>query len=238
LGAIRFNRHPAAATVPGLPSTKLGRERLEIDRQAGRHAFDDRHERLAVRFTRREKTQHPVFLRCGHRGLAVRRLCGRRGRSCDRQFYPNHLRPPAAPESRRTSRTNAEAAKDAKKERLYFLTAFAAFAFHRGVSYSDPLPGCPRNDNRTTEDSSSCVLRGSHSWDVILHHACGGHDREDACSSWPINFSCITTAVCSTWSPATVSSCASTMQATRTSRHDGPCGATHCRNCGIACSLR
>src|SRR6266487_3039103 len=39
----------------------------------------------------------------------------------------------------RTSRLNAEAAKVAKKGR-YFLAAFAAFAFHGAVSYSDTLP--------------------------------------------------------------------------------------------------
>ena len=38
----------------------------------------------------------------------------------------------------RTSRSNAEAAKDAK-ERQYFFAAFAAFAFQCGVSYSEML---------------------------------------------------------------------------------------------------
>ena len=40
--------------------------------------------------------------------------------------------------AREASRSNAEAAKDAKK-RQYFSAAFAAFAFNCGVSYSDTL---------------------------------------------------------------------------------------------------
>jgi hypothetical protein len=39
---------------------------------------------------------------------------------------------------RLASRSNAEAAKDAKKDSI-FSAAFAAFAFQRGVSYSDTL---------------------------------------------------------------------------------------------------
>src|SRR5262249_11753446 len=59
LSAIGFNRHSTAASVARLPPAQLRGHGVEIDRQARRHAFENRDERLSVRFSRGEKTQHP-----------------------------------------------------------------------------------------------------------------------------------------------------------------------------------
>ena len=48
LGAIAFDLHPAAAAVPGLPPAQFVGDRLEVDGEAGRHAFEDGDERLAM----------------------------------------------------------------------------------------------------------------------------------------------------------------------------------------------
>jgi hypothetical protein len=58
LRAIGLDRHAAPAAVAALPPAKRGGHRVEIDRQPGRHAVDDRHERLSVRLTSGEKSQH------------------------------------------------------------------------------------------------------------------------------------------------------------------------------------
>ena len=57
-GAIGFNRHPPAAPTSALPPAQLRGHRVEVDRQTGGHAFEDRDERLAVRLTSRQKSQH------------------------------------------------------------------------------------------------------------------------------------------------------------------------------------
>jgi hypothetical protein len=56
-GAVGFDRHAAAAPVPGLPAAQLRRDRFEVDRKARRHPFENRNERLAVRFAGGEKAQ-------------------------------------------------------------------------------------------------------------------------------------------------------------------------------------
>jgi hypothetical protein len=59
VSAVGFNRHAPAAPVPGLPAAQLGGHRVEVDREPRGHAFENRDERLAVRLTGSEKTQHP-----------------------------------------------------------------------------------------------------------------------------------------------------------------------------------
>ena len=54
--------HAAAAAVAGLAAAQLGGDRVEVDREAGRHAFEDRDERLAVRLAGGEKSQHAAFI--------------------------------------------------------------------------------------------------------------------------------------------------------------------------------
>ena len=56
--AVGFDRHPAAAAVAALAPAELGGERVEVDREAGGHAFEDRDERLAVRLAGSQKSQH------------------------------------------------------------------------------------------------------------------------------------------------------------------------------------
>ena len=58
LRPIGFDGHPAAAAVAALAPPQFGGDRVEIDRQTGRHAFEDGDERLAVRLAGSEKTQH------------------------------------------------------------------------------------------------------------------------------------------------------------------------------------
>ena len=50
--------HPASAAVAGLAPAQLGGDRVEVDREAGGHAFEDRDERLAVRLAGGQKSQH------------------------------------------------------------------------------------------------------------------------------------------------------------------------------------
>ena len=53
LGAIRFDGHPPAAAVAGLAPAQFGGDRVEVDREAGRHAFEDRRP-APCRATRRQ----------------------------------------------------------------------------------------------------------------------------------------------------------------------------------------
>ena len=46
LRAVGFDRHAAPAAVAALTPAKRGSHGVEIDRQPGGHAVDDRHERL------------------------------------------------------------------------------------------------------------------------------------------------------------------------------------------------
>src|SRR5919108_527228 len=73
-------------------SAQCGGERVEIDRKAGRHAFDDRDERLTVRLARGEKSQHASFILS-----EIFATSGRRSRD-----LPSDLR---GPESCTASRT-------------------------------------------------------------------------------------------------------------------------------------
>ena len=59
LRAIGFDRHAPAAAVAALAAAQLERDGIEIDRQSGGQPFEDRDETLSVRFTGRQKTQHP-----------------------------------------------------------------------------------------------------------------------------------------------------------------------------------
>ena len=58
LRPIGFDGHAPAAPVAALTPAKLRGDGVEIDREAGRHAFEDGDERLAVRLAGSEKTQH------------------------------------------------------------------------------------------------------------------------------------------------------------------------------------
>ena len=58
LRAVGFDGHAAAAPVAALAAPQVRGDRVEIDRHAGRHAFEHRDERLPVRFAGSEKTQH------------------------------------------------------------------------------------------------------------------------------------------------------------------------------------
>ena len=58
LGAVRLDRHAPAAAVAALAPPQFAVIASKSMRQAGRHAFENRHERLAVRFAGGEKSQH------------------------------------------------------------------------------------------------------------------------------------------------------------------------------------
>ena len=59
LGAVAFDLHPAAAAVAALATTELGVQGVDIDLETRGHPVEGHHERLAVRLTRGEKSQHP-----------------------------------------------------------------------------------------------------------------------------------------------------------------------------------
>ena len=87
LGPIGFDRHAAAAAVAALAAPQLGGDRFEIDRQTRRKAFENHHERLAVRLACCEKTQHCGFILSevfAHSDCARRVVIGNsaRRRSC------------------------------------------------------------------------------------------------------------------------------------------------------------
>ena len=58
LRAIRLDGHPPAAAVAGLAPAKLSGDRVEVEREARRHPFENGDERLAVRLAGGEETQH------------------------------------------------------------------------------------------------------------------------------------------------------------------------------------
>src|SRR5882672_4481091 len=62
LGAIGLDRHATAAAVPALASAQLGRDSVEVHRQSGRNALENRDERLAVRLAGSEKSQHRCLI--------------------------------------------------------------------------------------------------------------------------------------------------------------------------------
>ena len=62
LRAIRFDRHAAAAPVAALAAAELRGDRVEVDREAGGHAFENHHERLPVRLAGGQKSQHDAFI--------------------------------------------------------------------------------------------------------------------------------------------------------------------------------
>ena len=57
---VAFDGHPPAAPVAALPPPQLRVERVDVDLETRRHAVDRDDERLAVRFTGGEKSQHPA----------------------------------------------------------------------------------------------------------------------------------------------------------------------------------
>src|SRR5262245_32311011 len=87
LRAVRLDRHAAPTAVTCLPSLELCGDRVKIDHQPRWNAFDDRDERLAVRFTRGQKSQHRAFIlseKSAHSGTPPA-ICLRkstRSRSC------------------------------------------------------------------------------------------------------------------------------------------------------------
>ena len=58
LGAVALDLHPAAAAVAALPPLQLCVERVDVDREARRHAVHGHDERLAVGLASGEKSQH------------------------------------------------------------------------------------------------------------------------------------------------------------------------------------
>ncbi len=58
LRAIRFDRHATPAAVPALSPAQLRGDRVEVDGEAGGHAFENHHERGSVRFAGGQKSQH------------------------------------------------------------------------------------------------------------------------------------------------------------------------------------
>ena len=62
LRAIGLDGHPPAAAVAGLAPAQLRGDRVEVDREARRHAFENGDERLAVRLAGGEKSQHRAFI--------------------------------------------------------------------------------------------------------------------------------------------------------------------------------
>jgi hypothetical protein len=62
LGAVGLNRHPASASVTGLPAAQIGGDGLDIDREPGRYAFQDGEERFPVRLAGSQKSQHSSFI--------------------------------------------------------------------------------------------------------------------------------------------------------------------------------
>ena len=58
LRPVRLDGHAASAAVAALPPAQLRGHRVEIDREAGRNAFEDRDERLTMRLAGGEKSQH------------------------------------------------------------------------------------------------------------------------------------------------------------------------------------
>src|SRR6185503_2017330 len=59
LGAVGLDLHPLAAAVAALAALELARDGLGVDRESGGQALEDHDEGAAVRFTGREKSQHP-----------------------------------------------------------------------------------------------------------------------------------------------------------------------------------
>ena len=58
LRAIGLDRHATPAPVPGLTTAELRRDAIEVERETRRKPFEDRDERLAMRLTGGEKSQH------------------------------------------------------------------------------------------------------------------------------------------------------------------------------------
>ena len=48
LGAVAFDLHPPAAAVPALTAAQLRIERIDVDLEAGGHAVQRHHQRLAM----------------------------------------------------------------------------------------------------------------------------------------------------------------------------------------------
>ncbi len=91
LRAIRFDRHAAAAAVAALAAAQLGGHRVDVDREARRHAFDDRHERLAVRFAGGQKSQHSAVILSEIIAASGRRRAFYRAISTGRVLAPRSL---------------------------------------------------------------------------------------------------------------------------------------------------
>ena len=62
LGLVGFDRHAPAAAVSALTPLELFGDRVEVDVQSGRHAFENDDETLAVRLAGSEKTQHCLVI--------------------------------------------------------------------------------------------------------------------------------------------------------------------------------
>src|SRR4029077_10713186 len=58
LRAVGLDRHAPAAAVAALTAPQLRGDGVEIDGEAGGHAVQHRHERLAVRLASGEKSEH------------------------------------------------------------------------------------------------------------------------------------------------------------------------------------
>ena len=58
LRGIRLDRHPPAAPVAALPAAQLARDRIEVEGEPCRDAFEDDDERAAVRLASGQKSHH------------------------------------------------------------------------------------------------------------------------------------------------------------------------------------
>src|SRR5262249_39419282 len=56
--AVRFDGHSPAAAITALTPAQLRSDGIEIDGEAGGHAFENHHERRSMRFARGQKSQH------------------------------------------------------------------------------------------------------------------------------------------------------------------------------------
>src|SRR6185436_318153 len=81
LGAVRFDRHAPPAAIAALPAPQLRGDRVEIDGESGGHAFENHHERRAVRFARGQKSQHWSFILSEKIAHPGRRAAGSRTKS-------------------------------------------------------------------------------------------------------------------------------------------------------------
>ncbi len=58
--AVGLDGHAAAASVAALPPAEVARDGIEIEREAGRDAFENHHERAPVRLASCEKSHHSM----------------------------------------------------------------------------------------------------------------------------------------------------------------------------------